>query len=236
VPGQLRVLDSKTGKELFTVDPKDKGRCVFDATFSPDGKRIVALRMNEVLIWDADTGKEMLRIPVEDVRSLDISPDGQWIVGGSIGSGGSIKVWDSMTGEILQTLNTGKTACVSFSPDSKRIVGHDDLRRGDDGRRAAFLCIWDTGSGKELLSFKELVVNPRCVSFSPNGKFICAGSYNGRITIWNANTGVVERSLQEFDNTHHVNSVSFSPDGKRLVSDGAGAGGLIKVWDISDVK
>ena len=62
-----------------------------------------------------------------------------------------------------------------------------------------------------------------------------SGSYDNTLKVWDAQTGQEMLTLKGHSQVG-VRSVSFSPDGKRIVS----GGGLfteteIKVWDISSV-
>jgi WD40 repeat protein len=55
------------------------------------------------------------------------------------------------------------------------------------------------------------------VGFSPDGKRVVSGSYDGTICIWNAETG--EEVAGPFEgHADCVTSVGFSPDGRRVVS------------------
>jgi len=65
------------------------------------------------------------------------------------------------------------------------------------------------------------------VAFSPDGKRLVSGSYDGGLKVWDAQTGLETRTLKGHSNV--VWSVAFSPDGKRLVS--ASEDGTVKVWD-----
>lgn len=56
----------------------------------------------------------------------------------------------------------------------------------------------------------------RSVVFSPDGKYICSGSYDNTVRLWNTETGETVRTLE--GHTNWVTSVSFSPDGKYVCS------------------
>ncbi len=52
-----RVWDLRTGRQLFVLQPNPGS--VKDARFSPDGRWILAVSGNSVLIWDARDGSEV---------------------------------------------------------------------------------------------------------------------------------------------------------------------------------
>ena len=67
-----------------------------------------------------------------------------------------------------------------------------------------------------------------------------SGSYDHTVKIWDAQTGQETLTLKEHSGS--VGSVSFSPDGKRIVSGGCyrtavfrGLRHVAKVWDISSL-
>jgi WD40 repeat protein len=58
-----------------------------------------------------------------------------------------------------------------------------------------------------------------------------SGSYDKTLKVWDAQTG--QETLTLRGHTDIVTSVSFSPDGKRIVSGSADK--TLKVWDISSL-
>jgi serine/threonine protein kinase/WD40 repeat protein len=93
----LRVLDVETGQEVMSLDAPPGGNVSLgQVVFSPDGRRIAGQQgdisnlmtggQNNLKIWDAGTGTEMLSLPVEGVLStinapqIAFTPDGYRIV------------------------------------------------------------------------------------------------------------------------------------------------------------
>lgn len=94
---------------------------------------------------------------------------------------------------------------VSFSPDGKRVT-----TAGFDHR----VRVWDTHSGKHLLTFAGHKDFLRLALFSPDGKTIASGGNDLEITLWDSTTGDVVRRLPL---PNHVYTAVFTPDGKHLV-------------------
>ncbi len=65
------------------------------------------------------------------------------------------------------------------------------------------------------------------MAFSPDGKRIVTGSWDGTVKVWDADKGQELLSLK--GHTDWVTSVAFSPDGKRIVSGSEDK--TVKVWD-----
>ncbi|MBW4595274.1 MAG: PD40 domain-containing protein [Brasilonema angustatum HA4187-MV1] len=68
------------------------------------------------------------------------------------------------------------------------------------------------------------------IAWSPNGKMLASGSYDGTIKLWNQDG----KELKTLNHGSAVLSVGFSPDGKMLAS--AGGDGTIKLWRTVDGK
>jgi WD40 repeat protein len=205
---------------------------VFPVIYSPDGKRILAGRINEnhVLILDAESGRELLRLSVNFAESdaVAYSPDGRRIITGTYE--GTIIIWDATNGRELQTLSghDGAVCSVSYSPDGRRIISSSY-----DGTAI----IWDTASGRELRKLSrygsESDVDISAVAYSPDGRRIIAWTWDDDhevISIWDAESG---RELQSLSDLRSWNNelfpMSYSPDGRRII---AGTyGGPIIMWD-----
>jgi WD40 repeat protein len=70
------------------------------------------------------------------------------------------------------------------------------------------------------------------VAFSPDGKTLAAGSWEGTVTLWDVNSGRERTTLKAHEEV--ACSVAFSPDGKRLVT--GGWDDAVKLWDLNSGK
>jgi WD40 repeat protein/serine/threonine protein kinase len=223
---EVTVWDAQTGQERFTL--KDLPRGLHSVTFSPDGKRLAGIAAarfmngqrvadNEVKVWDAQTGKELLTFKG---RYSVFSPDGKHLAGYS---GNEAKIWDAQTGEEIRTLkgHTNYVYDVAFSPDGKRLATASDDKT---------VKVWDAQTGKELFTSKGHNHWVKSVVFSPDGKRIASASHDNSVKVWDAQTGQELLTLQlTLQDGHNVNSVIFSPDGQRLA--GTSYEGTVTIWD-----
>jgi WD40 repeat protein len=187
-PGEVKVWDAQTGRELLTL--KGHSRFVNSVAFSPDGMRLATLsRDNTVKVWNAQTGQEILTLKVRAfiAGSVAFSPDGKRLASSNGPPGGlppfEVKVWDAQTGQELLTLkgHTVPVPSVVFSPDGKRLASGSG-RPG--GRAPGEVKVWDAQTGQELLALK-VAGHHDGVAFSPDG-YRLACDVDSKVTIWDA--------------------------------------------------
>ena len=117
------LWDVNTGREIrrFVIPINSGFIPIFDVAFGPDERTIVAPGPGPIYLWDVETGKIIRRYTGHTalVWSLDLSPDGKYILSGS--NNGEVILWDFSTGEELYRLNahTQPVLSVTFSPDGK---------------------------------------------------------------------------------------------------------------------
>jgi len=184
---------------------------VVDVSFDPDGKRIASVGSN-VRVWDAETGAELMTLPVTYGRAVAFSPNGERIVSGDEQG---IKIWDAATGEELKSLsNVKEVSSVLFTPDGKRVVSA--------GYGGHMIRVWDAKTGEEMMMLHGHKNNVQSLAISPDGTRIVSGSFTVA-KVWDAATGAELMTLSA-DGAY---AVAFSPDGKTV----AGASGKeILLW------
>src|SRR5207244_13272617 len=122
---------------------------------------------------------------------------------------------------------------------------------GGVGAEAVAVKVWDAASAQELLTLTGNTANLNCMAFSPDGKRLATAGYQDGFFLDGPREPVVDRTVQLWDttsgqelltlrgHTEFVQSVAFSPDGKRLATasgslwggTGFGPPGDMKLWD-----
>jgi WD40 repeat protein len=82
-----------------------------------------------------------------------------------------------------------------------------------------------------LIAAMGYLSNPKySIAFSPDGLIIAAGSENGMIVLWNAESGGLFRTIR--GHSGYINSIAFSPIGRTLAS--ASDDCTVKLWNATN--
>jgi WD40 repeat protein len=239
---EIVVWEADSGNVVASM--KSPVQKIYQAAFSPDGKRVIANSCDQVdassgvctagsaRLWDIATQKEIARMMQDGpVQSAAFNSDGSWLVSGGcdnlvlygsrhVCSAGSAHVWKpGNPGEIAHFTQGGKVSYVAFSPDGKRVIS-----KGCDqpACNTQSIIIWDALSGKATIIVGAGKIN--ATSFSPDGKSVVSmgcsvfSTYlctTSVINIWDAESG--KKIIGPIDIQGQAADVQFSPDGKYLI-------------------
>jgi WD40 repeat protein len=183
------------------------------------------------------------------------SPDGQRIATASID--GTAKIWNVASGRLLLTFNGHAiklpfllrlflpapprvpVMCVAFSPDGRFVASGSlapnlsrlkDLKDLRNPRKAkGVVHIWDTETGRVVVTFDKQTGIVDTLAFSPDGTRVASSSISEEhgFVVWDARTGREIALLRGHIN--HVHRLRFSPDG-RFIGSGS-TDGAVKFWD-----
>ncbi|MBI3819018.1 MAG: WD40 repeat domain-containing protein [Planctomycetes bacterium] len=197
---------------------------VSNLQLSPDESRLASASGDRTLrIWDASTGRELLRIAghAGSVLCCAWSPDGTKIATG--GADKSIRIWNASTGAELLRFegHTWPVDTVAFAPDGKTLASAG----GDKTIR-----IWNASTGEELQKFEGSLQAVASVAYSPDGLRLASGGGDRMVRIWNIKSGRIEGEFAGHE--HMVYSVAFSKDGSFIYSGGGDK--TVRAWNVKD--
>ena len=220
-----RVWDVSTGKCTAALIGHT-GR-VSEAGFNRNGSMIVTASSDATArIWEAQTGRNVtvLRGHTGPLTGAEFSPDGKLVVTASEDK--TARVWDTSTGEIVTPLkHDDEVRSAEFSPDGKLIITASDFS----------VWVWDAYTYKNIAQLTmperpQVLVDGamKIAKFSPEGSRIVAGNQTGRVGVWDAKGGFL---VELIGHTQYLTSISFSKDGKLIVTTSADE--TARVWDTS---
>jgi WD40 repeat protein len=163
----------------------------------------------------------------DPVFDIALSPDGNSLAIG--GSNNRVTLWDVNTGKTLKVLtlspDTVYVSPITYSVDGKYLAIPGAITDVHDPIR-----LWDIQTSEDLSPFTtEEYLNINSMAFSPDGKLLASGNWDGAIHVWDVAKRTVLRSLK--NHTAEVSSLAFSPDGKLLAS--GGYDNAVIIWDVS---
>ena len=165
----------------------------------------------------------------DTVWGAAFSRDGHWMASG--GQDKSLMLWDLRSPQwIGRRLAEARAAvrCVAFAPDGKTVAA------GDEGSHVIFASVQDGGVSR-LPRHRGKV---RSIAYRLDGAQLASADDAGLILIWDADRRKVSLTIDtnvEAAGRNEIRSVSFSRDGRHLVSGGKGGkdgnDGKVILWD-----
>ncbi len=257
-----RVWDAATGREVAVL--KGHADRVATAHFSADGKQIVTASWDKTArVWDTATGKSMAVFQGDrfSLASAVFSADGSRVLtissGGFSRSGADPPAAQKVKAELDPILHARQAVTKVISLFSESGSG----RMFETGREFSAARIWDVASGTELhvlgkidpggldqgsgpgvmrfhFSSNDATTSGKeeasAAAFSPHGRLVATGSWQGTVTIWDTETGKPLRSWKGIAKT--IQALEFSQNGNCLLLVYAGDKDEVAVWRTSDGK
>jgi RNA polymerase sigma factor (sigma-70 family) len=212
------------------------GDSIWHLGFSPDGKTLLSADWHGVHVWDAFTGRHLLRFgdPRDrQFQSIAASADNR-LVALSM-SEGDIEMWDATTGRKLRQFWAGVFPWLTLSPDGQVLAVRDLGDRG--GKDVQSLRLFDASTGIErhrLGGHQDAILS---IVFSRDGKTLITSSDDKSIRFWDVGTG---KQVRRLDHSTPVR-ITLSPDGKTMAvvatkkSEWKNPGGLTAIgWMAAD--
>jgi WD40 repeat protein len=220
----VRVWDTKSGN-LKWKHPQDDW--VNAIMFSPDGRRLVTgTQSGRIQVWDSGSGEQIGK-PLEGwtgpVRGLSYTAGGGAIV--AVGTTAVLRAWDARS---WRTTFAGGPSTIGGLAVAG-LATHSLVVIGGTGRTVE---VWDLERGTRA-PMTNMVhgASVSSIASSADGRWIASADVSGVIRLWNAIT-LKPHGLPLNGHTGGVHKVSFSSDGRFLLSAASGPSENLRLWDV----
>lgn len=229
---------------------------------SPDGSQLAVGTSIGLWVYNIRTGDEKLfpMLKSKQVNSVAFSPDGK-ILASSGYDNNIIHLWDPKTGKLHSTLLPSKKEEHRFAASRFSYASNSGLAFTKDGSTLIGLSSggtnaiarWDVTTGSQLdKHYHYHNDQAQSADISPDTTEIATGRYDGKISIWDTNTGKKTDTLKGHSKFYineffsklfrlnkqrkfqGVQALAYSPDGRILAS--AGLDNLIHLWNMKKHK
>ena len=211
----VRAIDPETGKQVLQQGAHSDW--VLDTTFTLDGAHLISVgrdmtaKLTEVAtqrfednITSITPGALKGGLMAVDVRPKT-KPDmiEQIAVGGSDGAPAIFRVHREkvrMIGDDFNRLRTfeklpGRVFGVAFSRDGKLLVAGSSYDDPQTGARLGEVRVFQAEDGQRVSTFADQKTAVYCVTFSPDGKRVATGGFDGTVRLFETATGKLIKSF-----------------------------------------
>jgi hypothetical protein len=205
-------------RDVFRIGPPrplalPPGDCSIDEDRSG---RVVALADHDV-VFVATPERTIPVGPLDDCRSIAVSPDGEWLATGTHNGSGD-QVWRVRDAAKVKDLPIDYPTGVLFSPDGKWLMTQNSPCH-----------LWEVGTWREA----PLKIGGEGKCFSPDGRLVAVQDASKIIRLVETETG---RTLARLEGPDLCEGWAiFSHDGSRLVVS-TNDGPAVHVWDLRAIR
>ena len=233
------VENQSTKPNEFLLNPTSSlvghARGINDVAWSKGGDPFCVTASDDktLRLWDVQTSDALVEFRGHDnfVFCCEFNGPSNLVVSGSFDE--TVKLWDVRTGECVSTLpaHSDPVTAVSFNRDGTCVcsASHDGLIR-----------IWDVCTG-ECLKTIFAAGNPPVshVSYSPNGKYVLAGTLDSKLRLWPMSVSGKSKCSKTYSCPSHINTkycitsafLVSKPKQRQCVVSGSESGDVV-LWDI----
>lgn len=232
----IKLWNLRNRQQIYTISGHSEE--ITSVVISPDGKTLASADYTTIKVWNLSNGEEIRtlkwQVKVYYGFYLAFSRDGQILVTSSGDDYVSLSAvaFNLTIGEEIWAKNwkDGMDSVYSMgvSPDGESLATFHISN--------STIKLWNIYTGTEISTVAKNSTGYNCLVFSPDGKIIATGgceceseddsSEPGTIELWNLDT--TEKICPLLGHSSEVYSVTFSPDGKTLVSGSDDS--TVKIW------
>jgi WD40 repeat protein len=190
-------------------------------SFSASGKTLALGSIDgQVHLFDVTTGaiSKSLSIHSQAVNAVVFLDEG-WIF--SAGANKTVTITDAVSGTVIGSLPT-------FQEEITALAIQPGAKNGAVGLSNGQINIFSIGTLTTISTFNDAKDRITTLCYSADGKYLAAGTADGNIILWDAQSGVLKNTYAQ---KGRVWSVGFDPKTRWVVSTSADS--TIKIFDLA---
>jgi WD40 repeat protein len=207
-------------------------KAITDCAFSPNGSSLaIAAGDDLMLVALRSAAADPTRVIEGDVQTLRYARSGLLA---TAGSEHRIRLWSPtaqrsprLLSTVTVTANTHSSGeqWLAFSPDSRTLAVPD----------GSGITLIDTARPESTRRVSSIPGPAECAAFSPDARILAVGTSDGVTELWDVRTPAGPRRRARTSPRVRLGlaltTVAFTPDGKRMITDGEGLG---EIWAVDD--
>jgi WD40 repeat protein len=211
----------------FAIDSDGHSAWVSSLDFSPGGALASGSGDKTTRLWSTETWRPQGKINCDaSVHCVRHSPSGEYL---AIATDENIQIWTPGRMEFIvkfkahSTFNLSWNYSLAWTPDGTRL-----LSAGSDTDPT--IREWETSAWEQVGNpWKGHTALVTAIAVDSTGTFVASASHDHHVHLWRLSDRKTIASFKHFD---EVNSVTFSMDGKHVLS--AGKDQMISEWAVPE--
>ena len=190
-------------------------------SFSASGKTLALGAIDgQVYLFDVTTGaiSKSLSIHSQSVNAVVFQDEG-WIF--SAGANKTVTITDAVGGTAIGSVP-------AFQEEITALAIQPDAKNGAVGLSKGQVNIFSIGTLTTISTFNNAKSGSMALCYSADGKYLAAGTADGNVLLWDAQSGVLKKTYAQKGS---IWSVTFDPKTRWVVSTSADS--TIKIFDLA---